>query len=82
MKAAQTHTTKNAKVAMFDWESWNRERIELNSHPEKHIPVFGGMGKTLCGIISYTYGSLVDKPLCPICKEAQAKIKAAKRKRS
>ena len=56
---------------MFDWAKWKEEVIELNNHPVKHIPKFGGMGIMLCGILSYTYGTLVDKPLCEECAAAK-----------
>ena len=56
---------------MIDWEARKKEIIELNNHPVKHIPKFGGLGMTLCGILSYTYGSLVNKPLCEECAAAK-----------
>lgn len=60
---------------MYDWEARKREVIALNNHPVRHIPEFGGMGMTLCGILSYTYGSLVKKPLCEECAKIKKQLK-------
>lgn len=60
---------------MYDWEARKQKILELNSHPVKHIPKFGGMGMTLCGILSYTYGSLVKKPPCAECAKIKKQLK-------
>lgn len=52
----------------FDWEAWKKERIELASHPVRHIGKFGGVGMTLCGILSHTRD--FEKPLCEECEAA------------
>jgi hypothetical protein len=57
------------------------ELIALNNHPVRHIPEFGGMGMTLCGILSYTYGSCTGKPLCPECVEIKKQLKENKREK-
>lgn len=51
------------------------EIIALGDHPEYHIPVFGGLGKTLCGIFSYTYGKTTGKPLCKKCEQVRKESK-------
>jgi hypothetical protein len=66
---------------MYDWEARKRKVLELNNHPVRHIPEFGGMGMTLCGILSYTYGSLTGKPLCPKCAEIKKQLKENKREK-
>jgi hypothetical protein len=53
----------------FDWDAWRKERIELATHPVRHIPKFGGMGISLCGILSHTRDP--DKPLCEECAAAR-----------
>ena len=57
------------------------ELIALSNHPVRHIPEFGGMGMTLCGILSYTYGSLIKKPLCIKCAEIKKQLKENKREK-
>lgn len=48
---------------------------ELNSHPEYHVPVRGGLGKTLCGIMSYTLDACTGKPLCKECERIKKEAK-------
>lgn len=55
---------------------------ELNNHPEYHIPVHGGLGKTLCGIMSYTLDSCTGKPLCKECERIKKEAKDVQKQAS
>lgn len=56
------------------------EIVALNSQPEYHIPVFGGLGKTLCGILSYTLDGLRGQPLCKECERIEKEEKRGNKK--
>ena len=58
---------------MYDWEARKRDVIELNNHPVRHIPEFGGMGMSLCGVFSYSWQR--EKPLCPECAKIKKHLK-------
>lgn len=53
---------------------YDREKIvALSEHPVRHIPKFGGMGVSLCGVLSYSWQR--EKPLCAECAKIKKQLK-------